>query len=122
MMDYNYAKIIEDLTAVQNPAANDLRCAAAASIRELLEKKMELTSELTLAKKCLEENEEAYAAVKRELEIERRVNCALFPFVPGARIVKSVEDPDTMYLDMPDGPRLVFHEGKYTGYVAEVDE
>lgn len=119
-MDYN--KIIEDLKDGWVLADSELRLAAAASIRELLEQKMKLTSELTLAKKCLEENEEAYESVKRELEIERRVACALFPFVPDARIVKSVEDPGTMYLDMPDGPRLVFHEGKYTGYVAEVDE
>lgn len=111
----DYRKIIEDLVS-REPVDEELRFAAAASIRELLEKKMELTSELTLAKKCLEENEEAYESLKKALDM------SLFPFIPGMKLSCSAEDENTMYLDLPDGPRLVFHEGKYTGYVAEVDE
>jgi hypothetical protein len=111
----DYRKIIEDL-ASREPVDEELRFAAAASIRELLEKKMELTSELTLAKKCLEENEEAYASVKRELEIERRVHCALFPFIPGAQFVPDPEEADVMYLELPDGLTLMFEKGQYVGF------
>lgn len=129
----DYRKIIEDLMDEGNPVDEELRLAAAAFIRELLAEKLELTSELTLAKKCLAENEEAYDQLlstfdesKAEAEAERYrhelLRLTLFPFIPGMRWTTSVEDPGTMYLDLPDGPRLVFHEGKYAGYVAEVAE
>lgn len=111
----DYRKIIEDLVS-REPVDEELRFAAAASIRELLEKKMELTSELTLAKKCLEENEEAYVSVKRELEIERRVHCALFPFIPGAQFVPDPEEADFMYLELPAGLTLMFEKGQYVGF------
>ena len=120
----DYRKIIEDLTGGLDLADAELRLAAAASIRELLEQKMSLTSELTLAKKCLGENEAAYESLKVESKaaVFKALGMSLFPFIPGMKLSCSAEDENTMYLDMPDGPRLVFHEGKYTGYVAEVDE
>ncbi len=119
----DYRKIIEDLVS-REPVDEELRLAAAASIRELLERNMKLTSELTLANKCLEENEEAYESLKVESKaaVFKALGMSLFPFIPGMKLNPSVEDENTMYLDLPDGPRLVFHEGRYTGYVAEVDE
>jgi len=68
----DYSKILEDLVS-REPVDEELRTAAAASIRELLEQKMKLTSELTLAKKCLEENEVAFQRLEHQLAQERRV-------------------------------------------------
>jgi len=127
----DHRKIIEELSDEWGLADSELRLAAATSIRELLEQKMKLTSELTLAKRCLAENEEAYNQLldtldesKAEAEMYRSelLHRSWFPFIPGMKLNKSVEDPNTKYLDLPDGPRLVFHKGVYTGYVAEVDE
>ena len=127
----DYRKIIEDLMDEGNPVDEELRIAAAASIRELLEKKMELTSELTLTKKCLAENEAAYDQLlstfgksKAEAELYRYelLHRSWFPFIPGMRLTASVEGPDTMHLDLPDGLRLVFREGKYIGYTQGVKE
>ena len=70
-MDYN--KIIEELMDGWNAADTELRTAAAVSIRELLEQKMKLTSELTLAKKCLEENEVQFQRLEHQLARERKV-------------------------------------------------
>lgn len=34
-------------------------------------------------------------------------------------IIPSVEDPNTQYVELPDGLRLIFREGEYVGwYVA----
>lgn len=35
--------------------------------------------------------------------------------VSGAEISTSCEDPETQYADLPDGLRLIYHEGKYVG-------
>jgi len=40
--------------------------------------------------------------------------------VCGARVIQSCEDPNTTYIEYPDGLRTIFHEKQYVGwYVAE---
>lgn len=136
----DYTKIVGDLNNRSVLVDDALRDAAAVAIVQTLRENLSLRTELQQAKRNLELNEAAVLEIvgkaeardKREEALRKEVRSLqakskaltkmtmAFPFVPGVKYTTSVEDPDTMYLDMPDGLRLVFHEGKYTGYVAEV--
>lgn len=36
--------------------------------------------------------------------------------IPGVKFVKSEEDANTKYMELPDGLRLIFRNGEYAGY------
>ena len=36
--------------------------------------------------------------------------------IPGVKFVNSEEDPNTKYMELPDGLRLIFRNGTYDGY------
>lgn len=38
------------------------------------------------------------------------------------KMIESCEDPNTLYMEMPDGLRLVIREGKYVGWYLPQEE
>lgn len=36
--------------------------------------------------------------------------------IPGVKFVKPVEEPNTKYMEMPDGLRLIFRGNEYAGW------
>ena len=44
-------------------------------------------------------------------------------YVPGnTKITTSCEDPDTQYVDFPDGLRLIYRNGEYVGWYLPGEE
>ena len=73
---------------------------------------------------CAADSFRNYRPERRTMNIfKKRKKARSFDFPAcGLKAIPSMEDPATVYYELPDGLRLIFREGKYAGWYLPGEE